>query len=307
MSSSDPAIKLFGKTIIALPLPTQDDGGGGGHDDEGFPSEGTATSTSHEIIIMKEKGEDTRPASDEQGIDAPTTTPVDHEAPKRSHSSSDDEEEDDDEDDDDDQAGKGPKSSQGNNKHSDSSGSNAQEKPPLKKPDKILPCPRCNSMDTKFCYYNNYNVTAAAGAYWGCTTWGMPWIAPMASTSPTSGFGSNNSPTLGKHSREGEVLHRGGESFKQSNQEEKNLWVPKTLRIDDPEDAAKSSIWATMGFSRDDKPGGVMSGRKGGGLFKTFQNSKTEPGCHDRAESNSQVLHANPAALSRCINFNESS
>lgn len=28
----------------------------------------------------------------------------------------------------------------------------------LKKPDKILPCPRCDSMDTKFCYYNNYNV-----------------------------------------------------------------------------------------------------------------------------------------------------
>ncbi|CAF2254648.1 BnaA08g19870D [Brassica napus] len=29
----------------------------------------------------------------------------------------------------------------------------------LKKPDKILPCPRCNSGDTKFCYYNNYNVS----------------------------------------------------------------------------------------------------------------------------------------------------
>lgn len=28
----------------------------------------------------------------------------------------------------------------------------------LKKPDKILPCPRCNSSDTKFCYFNNYNV-----------------------------------------------------------------------------------------------------------------------------------------------------
>ncbi|KAL0332083.1 UNVERIFIED_CONTAM: Cyclic dof factor 2 [Sesamum calycinum] len=35
--------------------------------------------------------------------------------------------------------------------------SNSQEKS-LKKPDKILPCPRCNSMDTKFCYFNNYNV-----------------------------------------------------------------------------------------------------------------------------------------------------
>jgi len=28
----------------------------------------------------------------------------------------------------------------------------------LKKPDKILPCPHCNSMDIKFCYYNNYNI-----------------------------------------------------------------------------------------------------------------------------------------------------
>lgn len=28
----------------------------------------------------------------------------------------------------------------------------------FKKPDKILPCPRCNSLETKFCYFNNYNV-----------------------------------------------------------------------------------------------------------------------------------------------------
>ncbi|GAB2269995.1 hypothetical protein Dimus_004910 [Dionaea muscipula] len=28
----------------------------------------------------------------------------------------------------------------------------------LKKPNNILPCPRCNSMETKFCYYNNYNL-----------------------------------------------------------------------------------------------------------------------------------------------------
>ena len=29
---------------------------------------------------------------------------------------------------------------------------------PLKKPDKILSCGRCSSMNTKFCYFNNYNV-----------------------------------------------------------------------------------------------------------------------------------------------------
>ncbi|MED6152931.1 hypothetical protein PIB30_096707 [Stylosanthes scabra] len=28
----------------------------------------------------------------------------------------------------------------------------------MKKPDKIIQCPRCKSMDTKFCYFNNYNV-----------------------------------------------------------------------------------------------------------------------------------------------------
>ncbi|KAL6649297.1 hypothetical protein ACP70R_013521 [Stipagrostis hirtigluma subsp. patula] len=37
-------------------------------------------------------------------------------------------------------------------------GDTTNQKEKLKKPDKILPCPRCNSMDTKFCYYNNYNI-----------------------------------------------------------------------------------------------------------------------------------------------------
>ena len=34
----------------------------------------------------------------------------------------------------------------------------AGQREKLKRPDKVLPCPRCNSMDTKFCYFNNYNV-----------------------------------------------------------------------------------------------------------------------------------------------------
>ncbi|KAG5025192.1 hypothetical protein JHK82_021096 [Glycine max] len=27
----------------------------------------------------------------------------------------------------------------------------------IKRADKIIPCPRCKSMETKFCYFNNYN------------------------------------------------------------------------------------------------------------------------------------------------------
>ncbi|CAN6937941.1 hypothetical protein Bca4012_101438 [Brassica carinata] len=38
--------------------------------------------------------------------------------------------------------------------------STSEDKPTtLKKPDKLLPCPRCESANTKFCYYNNYNVS----------------------------------------------------------------------------------------------------------------------------------------------------
>ncbi|KAK1376465.1 Cyclic dof factor 3 [Heracleum sosnowskyi] len=38
----------------------------------------------------------------------------------------------------------------------------------LTKPDKLLPCPRCSSMDTKFCYYNNYNISQARHFCKGC-------------------------------------------------------------------------------------------------------------------------------------------
>ncbi|GKV30551.1 hypothetical protein SLEP1_g39352 [Rubroshorea leprosula] len=40
--------------------------------------------------------------------------------------------------------------------HSESNNTDAEKA--FKKPDKVLPCPRCNSLDTKFCYFNNYNV-----------------------------------------------------------------------------------------------------------------------------------------------------
>ena len=37
-----------------------------------------------------------------------------------------------------------------------------------KKPNKIIPCPRCKSMETKFCYFNNYNVNQPRHFCKGC-------------------------------------------------------------------------------------------------------------------------------------------
>ncbi|KAI3732018.1 hypothetical protein L1987_63214 [Smallanthus sonchifolius] len=37
-----------------------------------------------------------------------------------------------------------------------------------KRPEKIMPCPRCKSMETKFCYFNNYNVNQPRHFCKGC-------------------------------------------------------------------------------------------------------------------------------------------
>ncbi|XP_027348372.1 cyclic dof factor 4-like [Abrus precatorius] len=37
-----------------------------------------------------------------------------------------------------------------------------------KRPDKIIACPRCKSMETKFCYFNNYNVNQPRHFCKGC-------------------------------------------------------------------------------------------------------------------------------------------
>lgn len=147
-----------------------------------------------------------------------------------------------------------------------------------------------------------------ATAYWGCAvpgTWNIPWLAQAQPSSPNGATPNSgpNSPTLGKHSREDNTFkpnESGGEDgHRKENNKEKNLWVPKTLRIDDSGEAAKSSIWTTLGIKHD-KADSVP----GGGLFKAF------PSKHDDKNHSMQaspVLQANPAALSRSLNFHETS
>ncbi|KAJ6831736.1 hypothetical protein M6B38_347280 [Iris pallida] len=447
----DPAIKLFGKTIA---LPANDGGGGDGEEDKvGLPNK--------ENTIASKNRELESPSSEEKGEPVASIADDNH---KKSSS--------------DEQEAEPEKNS--NRAEEEQNDSNNQQEKTLKKPDKILPCPRCNSLDTKFCYYNNYNVnqprhfckncqrywTAGgtmrnvpvgagrrknksslashyrhlavsdvgllaipdqihhpslkpngtvlsfgseaphcdsmasvlslaekaakschhrngfhrggaeepmeeqssvssvtpsncndegagggvgepvvqscqgfappvpypngspwpfpwnpppaicaptypmpfypASAYWGCTPWSFPWLQPLTSPSPTSvSSGSGpSSPALGKHSREEVVLPRdsgsekGDSTVKQSNQEGCRLWIPKTLRIHDPEEAAKSSVWATMGFRNDKTDGGQ-------GFFKGFQK-QGEPS-RTYLDEASQALHANPAALSRSVSFQESS
>ncbi|KAG6763920.1 hypothetical protein POTOM_031368 [Populus tomentosa] len=142
-----------------------------------------------------------------------------------------------------------------------------------------------------------------APAYWGCTV-PSPWNVPPCASSPSATLNhstQSSSPTfpLGKHSRDGNILNPPclEEPSRNGTKSETGVLVPKTLRIDDPSEAAKSSIWATLGITNE-----KSSSINGGGLFKGFQ-SKNED--RNYMAGTTSVLQANPAAFSRSLNFHE--
>jgi hypothetical protein len=111
--------------------------------------------------------------------------------------------------------------------------------------------------------------------------WSSP--RPLGNGSPNrTNCSEDNFPTLGKHSREADL------------QEEKsgnNIRVPKTLRIGDPAEAAKSSVWDALGIKPGDK-----------GMLKSLQPKVLK---HDKTPESPQALQANPAAFSRSQSFQE--
>lgn len=97
-----------------------------------------------------------------------------------------------------------------------------------------------------------------------------------------------NSPTSGKHSRDGEILfHSNSKKEKlgsESNNNSNSVLIPKTLRIDEPDEAAKSSsTWSKLGI-------------------KAFAS---KGGDKNHVVETSSILQANPAALSRSLVFHE--
>uniref|UniRef100_A0A5B7CB26 Dof-type domain-containing protein n=1 Tax=Davidia involucrata TaxID=16924 RepID=A0A5B7CB26_DAVIN len=136
--------------------------------------------------------------------------------------------------------------------------------------------------------------------YWGCLpvwaagTRNMPFSGSNCGLSPSSSISNscsgNNSPTLGKHSRDA--------NFIDEEKQENCVLVPKTLRIDDPDEASRSSIWATLGFNSEQK-----ETKSECGIFRPFKSSTEGKGHPSDA---TQVLEANPAAFSRSQTFQES-
>lgn len=132
-----------------------------------------------------------------------------------------------------------------------------------------------------------------APAYWGCMqpSWNISCISPQSSVDNSV---TVSTPTLGKHTRDGNIIATSNSQKIDHKSSEHNVLVPKTLRIDDPSEAARSSMWSKLG-SKNDKG-------SSGGLFKPFPSKGSD--MNHMVEA-SPVLQANPAALSRSLTFHE--
>ncbi|KAJ8761104.1 hypothetical protein K2173_000783 [Erythroxylum novogranatense] len=69
-----------------------------------------------------------------------------------------------------------------------------------KRPDKIIPCPRCKSMETKFCYFNNYNVKQPRHFCKGCQRY---WTAGGALRNVPVGAGRRKTKPQGRSGLDG--------------------------------------------------------------------------------------------------------
>ncbi|XP_055804995.1 cyclic dof factor 4-like [Solanum dulcamara] len=86
-----------------------------------------------------------------------------------------------------------------------------------KRPDKIIPCPRCKSMETKFCYFNNYNVNQPRHFCKGCQRY---WTAGGALRNVPVGAGRRKAKPPCGPGRDGDLtgLSDGCNFFDVANQ-----------------------------------------------------------------------------------------
>ncbi|KAF8720488.1 hypothetical protein HU200_023733 [Digitaria exilis] len=160
-------------------------------------------------------------------------------------------------------------------------------------------------------------IYPAAPGYWGCMVpgaWSLPWPVQQPLPQPQGqGISSTTAPsvsssehdeslTLGKHPRE---VDEGRTSAGHGNGGK--VWAPKTIRIDDADEVARSSIWSLIGIkAAGDTKNQDDADHDGGHKHGTVFEPKSE-GKKTAMITSSPLLHVNPVALTRSVTFHEAS
>ncbi|KAL6883460.1 hypothetical protein ACP4OV_010874 [Aristida adscensionis] len=166
-------------------------------------------------------------------------------------------------------------------------------------------------------YYSSAGIAIpiypAAPGYWGCMVpppWSLPWppvgppppsqgLSSPTGTAPSVSSGGPDSLALGKHPREdderrGDHGHGGGK-----------VWAPKTIRIDDADEVARSSIWSLIGARGGD--GGKQHDAADAGKQKLGTVFEGKTAAKHAVITSLPLMHANPVALTRSVTFQEGS
>ncbi|KAL9226199.1 hypothetical protein vseg_002038 [Gypsophila vaccaria] len=196
------------------------------------------------------------------------------------------------------------------------SSTNPQPQKSLKKPDDVLPCPRCNSMSTKFCYYNNYNVHQPRHFCRACQRY---WTAGGATRNVPVGSGRRKYKSVSSNSQNRHFLV----PYQRANQRPWDAvsWQFSTVstchdshslkkqdrgsrikinEYDDPIKAVNSSMWTTIGSNRNSIS---KSGFFGGVQVREYNGYEHYETSYNSALST--VLKFNPPAFSRSLSFRE--
>ncbi|TVU48259.1 hypothetical protein EJB05_07888, partial [Eragrostis curvula] len=142
----------------------------------------------------------------------------------------------------------------------------------------------------------------AAAAYWGCMVpgaWNTPWPPHSQSESATSPSSASPASTKSNCFTSGKRPRDGDEEGNATGHGK--VWVPKTIRIDDADEVARSSILSLIGINGD-KVGKDGRGCKLASVFEEKDDAKTAT-----LINSLPFLRGNPAAISRSLTFQEGS
>ncbi|KAG6547685.1 hypothetical protein Mapa_011135 [Marchantia paleacea] len=154
-------------------------------------------------------------------------------------------------------------------------------------------------------------ISISSGAAAGMVTVPVPCSTTASGGGPASvAPPSSPSSSLGKHSRGGPPVGAPASSATAAagngaggggrGRMEGGLWAPKSLRMADPEEAMRSSVWRILGV-------GSRADMTTASTFKAFQpRNESKKISDDDQQAVQASLHANPAAMSRSMNFHES-
>ncbi|PON32600.1 Zinc finger, Dof-type [Parasponia andersonii] len=130
----------------------------------------------------------------------------------------------------------------GVNKEEQPESNNSEQEKVFKKPEEIIPCPRCNSLETKFCYFNNYNVNQPRHFCKNCQRY---WTAGGTMRNVPVGAGRRKNKHLASQYRQ---IMASGDGIPISRSETTNAGTPQFLSCDE------SSTWKVLRFGPDQVP-----------------------------------------------------